>query len=240
MNVNSTTQSFEPAALAPELPPLAIKYLTHAIRSGARLAHRAEVTFSGSVRMKPRSPWLPFKGQEIIEAGKSYRVKARARLGPLPVTTEDWYEAGAAASRILLLGLIPVMKKQGEDAARSGRGRLVVESTWLPTTFLPESGASWSEEGEKLQLNMPVDNEKVTATFELGENGRLKELRLARWSDLAQPGKYEWLPFAAYCEAEQTFGDYTVPAQLRAVWQAGTNQEFEFFRTTVENIQYWP
>ncbi|HJZ46645.1 MAG TPA: hypothetical protein VKE41_05745 [Roseiflexaceae bacterium] len=55
--------TFDPQALAQHLRPSALRYLTHAIRPGASLARRAEVTFHGSVRMKPRLPWLSFRGR---------------------------------------------------------------------------------------------------------------------------------------------------------------------------------
>lgn len=202
------------------------------------MAQRAEVTFSGSVRIKPASAWLPFRGQEIIEAAKAYRVRAKARLGPLPVTTQEWYENGTASSRILLLGFIPVMTSKGENAALTGRGRLVVEATWLPTSFLPQMGASWEAQEHELRLTLPVDGQQVSATFHLEANGQLRKLQLQRWSNLTPDKKYAPVPFAAYCEAEQTFGDFTVPSQIRAVWWPQTNQEFEFFQATVENIVY--
>jgi hypothetical protein len=231
---------FDPQALVQYLPPSALRYLTHAIRPGALLARRAEITFQGSVRMKPRSPWLSFRGRETIEIGQAYRVTARAHFGPIPVTTLDWYEKGNASVRILLFGVLPVMTRHGTDAARSGRGRLVVESTWLPSTFVPQWGAHWSEDGGDLQLTIPIDNEDVQATMRLEADGRLRELHLQRWSDLTDDGSYAWISFVSYMEAERTFGDYTVPAQIRASWWAGTDREFEFFRTVVDDIQYSP
>jgi hypothetical protein len=232
--------TFDPQTLAQRLPLAALRYLTHAIRPGAPLAHQAEVTFHGSVRMKPRLPWLSFRGRETIEVARAYHVIARAHLGPIPVTTHDWYAKGDTSARILLFGFLPMMRRYGTDAARSARGRLVVESTWLPSTFLPEYGAQWFEENGSLMLSMPIDSEAVPVTMELEADGQLRELRLQRWSDLTDDGSYAWIPFASYTEAERTFGDYTVPSQLRASWWAGTDREFEFFRAIVDDVQYSP
>jgi hypothetical protein len=239
--MSDTAQTtFDSQALAQHLPPSALRYLTHAIRPGAPLARRAEVSFHGSVRMKPRLPWLSFRGRETIEVARAYHVTARAHLGPIPATTQDWYAKGDASARILLFGVIPVMTRHGTDAARSARGRLVVESTWLPSTFMPEYGAQWSEENESLRLTMPIDSESVEVTMELEADGQLRELRLQRWSDLTDDGSYAWIPFASYTQAERTFGDYTVPSQIRASWWAGTDREFEFFRASVDDIQFSP
>ncbi|HEX6556162.1 MAG TPA: DUF6544 family protein [Ktedonobacteraceae bacterium] len=231
---------FDPETLAERVPATALRYLTHAIRPGATIARRAEITFHGFVRLKPRLPWLSFRGRETIVAGRSFHVTARASLGPLLVTTRDRYEQGAATAQVRLFGLIPVMDRHGSDLARSARGRLVVESTWLPSSFLPDFGAHWSEEGNLPQLTMSIDNEDVRVTMRLESDGLLRELSLQRWSDLTDDGRYAWIPFASHTEAERTFGDYTVPSRLRASWWAGTDREFEFFRTEVDTIHYSP
>src|SRR5262249_566732 len=115
-----------------------------------------------------------------------------------------------------VFGLIPVMSRHGTDLARSARSRLVVESTSLPSSFLPECGVHWSEEGNLPQLTMPIDHEDVRVRIRLESDGLLRELRLERWSDLTEDGRYAWVPFASHTEAERTFGDYTVPSRLRA------------------------
>lgn len=110
--------------------------------------------------------------------------------------------------------------------------------TALPSTFVPQYGAQWFEENGNLRLTMPIDSEAVPVTIELEADGQLRELRLQRWSDLTDDGSYAWIPFASYTQAERTFGDYTVPSQIRASWWAGADREFAFFRTTVDDIQY--
>src|SRR5438876_8540377 len=85
----------------------------------------------------------------------------------------DWYEQGVATAQVRLFSLIPVMGCHGADLARSARGRLVVESTWLPSSFLPEFGAHWSEEGSLLQLTMSIDNEDVRVTMRVESDGLL-------------------------------------------------------------------
>ncbi len=111
--ISTAEARFNPETLAQQVPPLALQYLTHAIRPGAPVARRAEITFHGSVRMKSQLPWLSFHGRETLKVARAYHVTARAHLGPIPVTTQDWYAQGAAASRILLFGFIPVMTLTG-------------------------------------------------------------------------------------------------------------------------------
>jgi hypothetical protein len=236
--IETSDRYFDPYMIEEELPPLALRYLAHAIRAGTSVAHQAEIIFRGQIRMKPRLPWMSFHARETITLGQGYCMDAHARLGLLPITTHDSYEAGAVSSRLSLFGLLPLKNRHGADAARSARGRLIAESTWLPTTFLPESGAHWSEERDHLHLSVPVDGQIVQVYMHVEADGRLRQFSLLRWNNLTNDRKYAWIPFATYIDAERTFGDYTVPSVLRSSWWAETDREFEFFRAKVDDVHY--
>jgi hypothetical protein len=143
--VVNTDIFFDPDALAARLPEGAMRYLRHAIRLGAPIARSAQIGFHGHLRMQPRWPWLPFSARQEVQVGRGFQFEARAWLGPLPVTTEELYDGRAAHNQIRLLGLIPVVTKAGSDVQRAARQRLLVESIWLPSAFLPECGAAWAE-----------------------------------------------------------------------------------------------
>ena len=231
-----TDMSFDPDALAAWLPEGAARYLRHAIRPGAPIARSVQIGFHGRLRMQPRWPWLPFSARQEVQAGHGFQFAARAWLGPLPVTTEERYDGLEANSRIRLLGLIPVATKAGSDVQRAARQRLLVESIWLPSAFLPEFGAMWSEQDGQLRLVVPVHGEAVVARLRIGAAGELRELHIERWSNLT--GNYAWIPFAAQIAAERTFGDYTIPSEVQAVWWSGTEREFAFFRATVDEATF--
>lgn len=230
--------SFDPRALPANLPDGAIRYLTHGIRAGAPIPRTAEIIFAGELRMGPGRRWLSFRARETLVAASGFVFSARARLGPLPVTTDDRYEAGHAESRVRLLGLLPIVTRRGPDADRAMRGRLVVESVWLPSAFLPRAGASWAEQDGHLRVTVPVHGEEVHANVRLGPAGELREMRMDRWSDLTDDRSYTLIPFETRAETERSFGDYTIPVQLRAAWWAGTEREFEFFHATVEQAAF--
>ena len=136
-----TDRFFDPDTLAVQLPEGAARYLRHAIRPGAPVARSAQIGFHGCLRMQPRWPWLPFSARQEVQVGHGFQFEARAWLGPLPATTEERYDGDQACSRIRLLGLIPIATNAGPDVQRAARQRLLVESIWLPSAFLPESGA---------------------------------------------------------------------------------------------------
>lgn len=237
---SATSARFDPDALTGTVPRGALRYLTHALQPGVALPHEAQIAFSGRVRLHPSGRWMPFHATETIQAGRSYRVIARARQGPLWATVHDSYQRGHARSRLLAFGIIPVRSGRGADVDRSARGRLVVESTWLPSTFLPAYGATWSDGEGFLHVTVPVDGEQVRATMSLGHDGELVELTLLRWSDLTEDGTYGWVPFAARVTAHRTFNGITIPSTITATWAAGTEREFDFFHASVDDARFTP
>ncbi len=236
MDTNPTY--FEPDALRGVVTDRGLEYLTHAIQPGTPIASEALITFTGQVRLKPAGRWMPFEATERIRAGSSFQVDARARLGPFSAKIEDSYGAGAARSRVRLQGVVPVRSRRGADLARSARGRLLVESTWLPSAFLPAYGARWSTADGSNTVTLPIDGEDVEATMQLGSDGELDALSLMRWSDLTEDGHYDWVPFEAMVASHRTFGGYTIPSELTATWAPRTERELEFFRARVEDAQF--
>jgi len=128
--------------------------------------------------------------------------------------------------------------KRGSDADRAMRSRLVVESVWLPSTFLPAAGARWATTGNGgLRVSVPVYGEDVSAQLRVAIAGELVAMKVERWSDLHNGG-YGPVPFETKVEAEESFGAYTIPSRLRAYWWAGIPRQFEFFRATVQQATF--
>jgi len=133
--------------------------------------------------------------------GRGFQFEAHARLGPIPVTTQERYDGDEAHSRIRLLGLIPVATKTGPDALRAARQRFLVESIWLPSPFLPQFGAVWSEQNGRLRLVIPIHGQDVAAALQIGPAGELRELHIDRWSDLTDDRSDAWIPFVSVEDA---------------------------------------
>lgn len=164
---------FDPDTLADDLTPGGLRYLTHAIRPGTPIASAAVLTFSGKVRLKPTGPWMPFRATETIHAGCSFRVTANARRGPIRATIEDTYDSTGARARVHAFGIIPVRSQSGPGPHPFARGRLAVESTWLPSAFLPVNGVRWQADHLGEKVTVPVHGDTVEAILRLGPEGEL-------------------------------------------------------------------
>ncbi|HET6381379.1 MAG TPA: DUF6544 family protein [candidate division Zixibacteria bacterium] len=220
------------------LPPGAERYLVHAIGPGAAPPRSVEVEFHGRLRLGPDRSWMRFTARETIRVGDSFEFVARARGGPLVVTTQDRYLDGRGESQVRLFGLIPVATRRGPDQDRAMRARLVVESVWLPSTFLPANGAKWEAADGGLRVSVPVHGEDVSAAMDIGADGGLRAMRVERWSDLTFDGSWAMVPFESRVAAERRFGACTIPSRLAATWWAGTDRAFTFFEATVDDARF--
>ena len=91
-----------------------------------------------------------------------------------------------------------------------------------------------------LRVTLPVHGEDVQARVRVEPAGELRGMRVDCWSDLTDDRAYTLIPFETRVEAERSFGDYTIPSQLRSAWWAGIDREFEFFCATVEQATFSP
>jgi Family of unknown function (DUF6544) len=231
---------FAAETLSDRLPERARLYLAHSIRQGAVLARQVVITFHGKIRLKPKARWHSFHAMERIDVNRSFRVSSHSRMGPIPVRLFDQYKPDQASSRTLLLGRLTIKRQSGYDLNRAAHSRVMVESAWLPTAYLPENGAAWFEKDGSLRLTARVAEDKVELTLQLDANGGLRELSCMRWSNLTEDGSYSWIPFTSITEEEKTFGDYILPSKIRSTWWAGTQKAFDFMIAQVDDAHFSP
>ena len=58
------------------LPPVAQRYLLHAIKSGTPLARWVEIEMRGEIR--PTGGWMPFEAEQVLMPGRGFIWMARA------------------------------------------------------------------------------------------------------------------------------------------------------------------
>jgi len=230
--------SAEPAAafsprMVADLPPVAQRYLLHAIKPETPLAERVEIGMSGEI--KPAGSWLPFKAKQTLARGRGFVWRAKAKQGFVSMEVTDHYAAGGARVQVALFGLLPLVNASGPDIAKSAAGRLLGESVWLPAAFLPQNGAAWEEvDSSNAKVTLAVNDLATTLTLTVDGEGRLREVVFLRWNDTEKA----FVPFGVAVEEERTFGGYTIPSKLRAGWWYGTERYNEFFRATVEQAGF--
>ena len=218
-----------------DLPEVAKRYLAHAIAPSVALADTVDLEIKGATMQKGR--WFSFAAHERLEAGIGFHWAARLRYGPLVLTGVDQLRSGQASLNFRLFGVVPFLRASGPDVVRAARGRLAIESMWLPSSLHPELGARWSTpdsaEPTRAEVRLTVDGEEAVLTLVVASDGRLESAWVLRWGDPRESGTYGLHPFGGVLEGEASFGDYTIPAKLRAGWGFGTPAYRESFRFAI-------
>lgn len=229
--------AFSPDLIADQPEPVQ-RYFLHAIAPGTLLANAVYLTMKGMIRLAPNQEWMPLQAEELLST-VGFVWQAKAGQGMLQMQGADYYTAGTGRMRFSLWGLLPVVNAQSPDLIRSAIGRSVGELFWLPSVLLPQRGVSWQAiDDNTIQASLTLDNEPITLTFVIDNQGRLLKSSFLRWGDQTEDQHYANIPFGGEYQAEQTFGGYTIPTQMGAGWWIDSDRYFEFFRVTIEQAAF--
>ena len=220
------------------LPDPARRYLLHAIQPGTRRPHAMRLEMHGEIKLD--GEWWPFEAEQVTHVAHGFVWAATAKVRGLPVKGYDRLVDGDAAMRWRLLGLIPVVREDGVDVARSAMGRLQGEAVWMPSMLLPPD-VEWEADGdEDADALLHVLGETNRLDLDLAENGAVKSVALRRWGN-PDGEEHHWVPFGAVMEEEGTFGGFTIPTKFRVGWHWGSERfedEGVFFRAEIDRATY--
>ena len=192
-------------------------------------AHGVEPRMRGEIRLGGR--WRPLSAEQILVPGRGFVWKARAQMGPLRISGFDVCYEGEGVMDWRVWGVLPVIRAQGRDVSRSARGRLAIESVFVPA-FLEkvkreESPGVWvfEEQGETVRLRR--------------SEGRLTEAWMMRWGNPS--GTWRAEPFGVQILAVRDFEGVSLPSEVRAGWYWGTDRwvQGEFFRAEITDARLW-
>lgn len=227
------------------LPDSARRFLLRAIEPETPLATSVELAMRGEIRLAPDRDPVPFVARQVLAPPDAFVWRARTTGGLLRIRGYDRYHDGTGEMRWKLWGLIPVMRAAGPDVTRSAAGRLGMEAILLPSALAP-GRVEWEHVARGRGESEPVDKSRARYRMQVGEEtvepiltvdpeGRPLHASAMRWSERAGPG-YE--PFDVEMEGELRAGGYTVPSRITAGWSFGREEEFRFFRATLERATF--
>lgn len=236
--IRPTVELFTPAMVA-DLPEPARRYLLHAIQPGTPLASSAQLTMRGEFRTKPGALWMPMAAEQLLVPSRGFVWKARMGSGLAWIEGADHYADGRGMMNFRLWGLLPIARAQGPDIDKSARGRLAIETVWVPSCLLPQRGARWEAvDDQSAKVIRVINGEEFQLTLSFDAEGRLLHAVIPRWGDVREKGRFEFIPFGSQSHQERTFAGYTIPSNLGAGWWFGEDHYFEFFRATIESAQF--
>ncbi len=232
-----TDKFFDPSSNI-GLPPLAQRYLVHAITAGKRLASSVRLAMHGEIKLQQK--WYPFKAEEVICWQRGMIWRATTWMNGLPIWGADWVIDGIGETQWKILGLFPVVQACGDDITRSIVGRAQIESIWLPSVLCTPDIAWIELNDSQLQATFTTLGEPAKLTLTVDDQGLLTQLNFRRWGN-PDGGKFAYVDFGGIVEQSGTFDGYTIPTCLRIGWYCGSSRfaaEGEFFRCIIDQAIY--
>jgi hypothetical protein len=174
--------------------------------------------------------WLPFRAEQVLAPHQGFHWAARVAgvIGGF-----DQYLDGRGELRWKLFGLVPVMRAEGPDVARSAVGRAAGEAMWLPTTLLPRFGVAWeAADDQHITARFILDGSSVDLHYALEEDGRIRSVVFDRWATQTAADPGAGIRSAARSPATAASAGSPVPSAGRIGWFYETNRwsQGEFFR----------
>ena len=217
------------------LPDPVARYFLASIAPGALLAQAARLEIRGHLKI---GRWLPFSSTEVLDPQRGFLWRARV-AGRLVVGSDRYFER-SAAMHWSILGLVPVIRAEGPDLARSAAARAGGEGMWLPTAMLPRFGVNWTAQSDNaVTARFSVDHCPMEIHYGLDVHGRVRSVLFDRWGDPDRSGAWGWHRCGGDVTAYHTFAGLTIPGAGRFGWHYGTSRwtEGEFFRYVVTKLQ---
>ena len=216
------------------------RYFLHAIEPGTPLAASVELEMNGGFRQQPNADWLPMQASQIVSTSAGFVWKANIGKSLMKFSGADYYAQNKGRVKFSLWGLIPLVDARDRDVDRSSVGRLCIEYIWLPSALLPQNGVTWQTVSDNvIQANFKVDDEPITLTLNIDDDGKLLNVSLPRWSDATEDQNWQYIPFGGKIQAEQTFSGYTIPTQMNVGYWFGTKRYWAFFQAAIEQVRYY-
>ncbi len=222
-------------AMVSQLPEIARRYFNHAIALGTPLHTTVRLEMEGAFLLGDNASFQSYamKAQQILSPPSEFVWAPVMQSGGMSISGSDALVQGSGWTRFWINGLIPVVNLQASpDLNRSARARAAMESVWAPASLLPANGVAWEQTGPNTaRLTFRADIEPVDMT--LAADGRVLEVVTMRWSDANADKSFRLQSFGGTMEAEQTFGGYTIPSQLKVGNLYGSPGYLPFFQARV-------
>ena len=222
---------FDPAELE-QLPDVVQRYFRAAIVPGTPLAVAARLRMRGTVKL---GLWLPFGARELLAPHVGF-VWA-ARVGGV-IAGCDQYARGAGGMEWKFAGVVPIMRADSEDVARSSAERAGAEAFWVPTSLLPRFGVTWSADDDShICASFSVGAHAIKLQLLVGSDGRVRSLVVDRWGDPDNSGTWGQHRFGVSVTNYASFNGIAIPSEGRAGWHFGTDRWDEGFRYRITDLR---
>ena len=229
-------------SMVANLPEVAQRYFTHAIRPGTRLRTTAVLEMKGRFLLGSKDEYQSYdmQARQILAPPYQFVWKPSLASGIVTITGSDALVAGQAWTRFWINGLVPVANGQtSPDLLRSAQFRPAIEGVWAPASLLPGEGISWTQIAPDIaRVTIESTPEPIAFDLTLDQHGAVLQVVGQRWSNANPEQAFRLQPFGGTIEAEATFGGFTIPTVLNVGNHFGTSDYFPFFQAEIIGAVY--
>jgi hypothetical protein len=203
------------------LPAPVARYLRAAGAVGRPRMREYRLTFTGRIRSGPDRPWMPFEAKQhsfVDEPIRLFLMHARTR--GIPVQAFHRYEAGRAAMRVRLAGLVPIADASGEVMDVSETVTVLNDMCLLAPATLVDPRIEWTALDDRSAMaRFTVNGHTVSATLYFGDDGLLTDVVSDDRSRASDDGQsFTRMRFRTPVGDYRDFGGLRLPAYGEARW----------------------
>lgn len=204
---------------------------------GKEMVHKAYLTQTGEMCIKPGGKWMPAKAEQFFNIDNPsfiWTVKVQMLPG-VTMTGRDKLQHAQGNMLIKLHGLFSVVDAKGAHIDQGTMLRYLGEICWFPSAAL-QPYISWKQiDANSAEATLIYDSKSVSAVFTFNAQGRLIAATARRYMML--DGKSTLEEWVIPCTEWQMMQGVTVPVAGSAVWKLKSG-DYEYYRWRINGIVY--
>lgn len=214
------------------------RYHRAAVRPGASMFRGVEIVMDGEFKMG--DSWAPLEARQILVPGKGFVWRAKVGSGLFSMKGFDAYYKNEGSVNFRLWGLVPVAVLSGPDITRAAKGRLLAETTLVPSALFGLYGGRFRAlNPRRIEGRIDVDGEETTIEIGIGQDGAPVEVVILRWGDVNPEKRFMYLPFGIRFNKMATIDGCTVPVEMAGGWNYGTPAYAESVRLRFREVHFF-
>lgn len=204
---------------------------------GKEMVHKAYLTQTGEMSIKPGGKWMPAKAEQFFNIDNPsfiWTVKVQMMPGII-MTGRDKLQHAQGNMLIKLHGLFSVVDAKGEYIDQGTMLRYLGEICWFPSAAL-QPYISWKQiDANSAEATLSYNGKSVSAVFTFDAQGRLVTTTAKRYMML--DGKSTLEAWLIPCTEWQVINGVTIPVAGSATWKLKSG-DYEYYRWRITGIMY--
>ncbi len=192
--------------------------------------------FEGEYRSKPSSRWANMHALALLRPSADMLWGVRLKSNPVVTFNAlETYHAGHAYMKMLLFGIVPTGKIEGEEFTRSELARVLAYGVYNPALLKYEKIQYRTIDKSSIEAKIFDGNLSASVTFTFNESGLITEISS---QDRVRPVKDGFKPAQWHMKIYSygVFDGLTLPKKAEESWVIDGN-EIIYSKSTLDSVK---